>query len=452
MKFTSILRKVILEQSRFELLHDALTKPTVNKEGKKVKPKLSKEEFDTLVQADPTTRLNNVDLANASKDDMARVKAGSYVNWLIKSYLNVVPAEVEVGDREYESELKRAKELFIEDLFKVTNDLRKFDRFKGRLPQDQRDINKFTPDTLYDAVKDFSLEKTKASKEEKVAASKTYEHPGGEIVFRGPKWTVVKITDTGKLGKDAACFYGGYYLEPIKGETRWCTSSPGLDWFTRYINKGPLYVIIPNTSPDNRFGEKSGLPAKRYQFHFPDNQFMDEYDNQQDLVALLNGPMSELKNYFKPEFAKGLTTGDGQIFTVNNFSHGVIGKFISLYGLDDLMDSLPDSLVELQISDKDKKYKIKIPESIGRLKNLEMLALDGFVDKLPDSICELKKLNFLSLMDNPNLKQLPECLSNLPNLWFLNLKNSPNVQVPKFVEEKGANMGNGMWQFAQDDF
>ena len=450
MKFTTILKKVILEQSRFELLHDALTKPTVNKEGKKVKPKLSKEEFDALVEADPTTRLNNVELATATKEDMARIKAGSYVNWLIKSYLGVVPAEVEVGDRAYESELKRAKELFMEDLYKVTNDLRKFDRFKGRLPQEQRDINKFTPETLYDAVKEFSLEKTKASKEEKATASQTYEHPGGEVVVRGKDWTVVKITDKGSLGKDAACWYGGYYLEPAKGETRWCTSSPGLDWFNRYINKGPLYVVIPNKSPDDRFGEKSGLPAKRYQFHFPDNQFMDEYDRQQDLIALLNGPMKELKNYFKPEFAKGLTTGDGQIFTVNNFSSGNVGKFIALYGLDDLINSLPDTLQELSISDKDKKHNIRVPETIGRFKNLTMLALDGFVDKVPQSICQLDKLNFLSLMDNPQLKEIPECIGNLPNLWFLNLKNSPNAQVPQSIQDKGQNMGNGMYQFGMD--
>jgi len=34
---------------------------------------------------------------------------------------------------------------------------------------------------------------------------------------------------------------------------------------------------------------------------------MDKDDRQQDLVQLLNGPMKELKDFFKPEFAKGLT-------------------------------------------------------------------------------------------------------------------------------------------------
>ena len=73
-------------------------------------------------------------------------------------------------------------------------------------------LNHLTPEKLYDLVKDFSMEKTKASKEEKKIASQTYEHPGGEIVFRGPEWTIAKVEDTGQLGKDAACFYGGNQL------------------------------------------------------------------------------------------------------------------------------------------------------------------------------------------------------------------------------------------------
>ena len=87
MKFTSILKRVILEQSRFELLSDALTKPSKNKEGNKVKPRMSKEEFNQLVQADPTTRLNNVDLTAADSKELEKVKAGKYVQWLIKQYL-----------------------------------------------------------------------------------------------------------------------------------------------------------------------------------------------------------------------------------------------------------------------------------------------------------------------------------------------------------------------------
>jgi len=84
------------------------------------------------------------------------------------------------------------------------------------------------------------------------------------------------------------------------------------------------------------------LPATRYQFHFPSNQFMDAADHSIDLVQFLNGPMAELKELFKPEFAKGLTVG-GEKLVIDSFSHGAIGKFIALYGLDDLIGNIIES-------------------------------------------------------------------------------------------------------------
>ena len=87
MKFTSLLKSIIVEESRFEILMNALTKPGQDKEGKKTRPKLSKEEFIDLVLADPTTRLNNVDVENATPEELSKIKAGSYVPWLIKNYL-----------------------------------------------------------------------------------------------------------------------------------------------------------------------------------------------------------------------------------------------------------------------------------------------------------------------------------------------------------------------------
>jgi hypothetical protein len=449
MKFTSILKTVILEQSRFELLFDALTKPGKNKEGKKVKPKLTKEEFIELVNADPTTRLNNVDIDTANTEELGKVKAGKYVQWLIKSYLGVA-TEREPGTSGYEQELRNAKDLFIEDIYKVTNSLQKYEKFKGRLPEDMRDINKLTPDTLYNAVKDFSLEKTKASKEEKIEASQTFQHPGAKIVFKGPNWTVAEISDTGQLGKDAACFYGGHHLEPSKGETRWCTSSPGLNYFDRYIKDGPLYVVIPNNYT-GKMGEKSGLPSERYQFHFPSNQFMDVHDHSVSLVELLNGPMSELKNYFKPEFAKGLTVG-GEKLIIDDFKNGAIGKFIALYGVEDLIDNLPATLKQFQIMNRNQSgLLINIPDSIGRFKDLETILLENCINSLPQSICECTKLRFISLTNNSDLRNIPECIGDLPNLLFLNMKGCPNVKVPESIVTKGASdLGGGMWDLTND--
>jgi len=435
MKFTSILKKVILEDSRFELLSDALTKPFKNKDGKPVKAQLTKNEFNALVAADPTTRLNDVDLNNAKPNDLSKVKAGKYVQWLIKQYLKV-PTEIQPGENGYDRELAQVKATFIEDLYKVKEDLLKYEKFKGRLSQDMRDINKLTTDSLYDAVKDFDLTLATTTKSERKTSS---VHPGAKLAFDGPTWKVIEIENKGAIGKEAACFYGGN-----NKETRWCTSTPGTDqWFNRYIKDGSLYVVYKQNDTD--VSPETGLPKERYQFHFQSNQFMDKDDRQQDLVKLLNGPMSELKDFFKPEFAKGLTV-NGEKLVIDSFSNGVIGKFIGLYGLEDLIGSLPDTLKEFQIQNKDKNnVTIQIPNEIGRFKDLTMILFDNCIENVPESICDLPKLRFLALLNNEKLTQIPECIVNLPSLYFLNLKGSTNVQVPEVIKNRGTDMGGGMW-------
>ena len=437
MKFTSILKKVILEDSRFELLSDALTKPFKNKDGKPVKAQLTKNEFNALVATDPTTRLNDVDLNNAKPNDLSKVKAGKYVQWLIKQYLKV-PTEIQPGENGYDRELAQVKATFIEDLYKVKEDLLKYEKFKGRLSQDMRDINKLTTDSLYDAVKDFDLTLATTTKSERKTSS---VHPGAKLAFDGPTWKVIEIENKGAIGKEAACFYGGN-----NKETRWCTSTPGTDqWFNRYIKDGSLYVVYKQNDTD--VSPETGLPKERYQFHFQSNQFMDKDDRQQDLVKLLKdgGPMSELKDFFKPEFAKGLTV-NGEKLVIDSFSTGVIGKFIGLYGLEDLIGSLPDTLKEFQIQNKDKNNVIiEIPNEIGRFKDLTMILFDNCIENVPESICDLPKLRFLALLNNEKLTQIPECIVNLPSLYFLNLKGSTNVQVPEVIKNRGTDMGGGMW-------
>ncbi len=438
MKFTSLLKTIIVEQSRFEVLLNALTKPSEDRGGIKTKPRLTKREFIELVKADPTTRLNNINIDTASSEELSKVKAGKYVQWLIKSYL-MPTTERQPGDNGYEKEVKQVKETFMEDLYKVTDDLKKFDRFKSRV-KGEKDINKMTPNQLYDAVKDFDLTLATTTKAERKQAE---VHPGSKLIYDGDNWRVIEIKDKGVIGKEAACFYGGNNVE-----TRWCTSAPGLSYFERYIKDGPLYVIY--NPDDTDVSPTTGLPKNRYQFHFPSNQFMDKDDRQQDLVQLLNGPMEELKSFFKPEFAKGLTVG-GEKLVIDSFSQGAIGKFIALYGLDDLIGNLPVTLKEFQIQNRSNdKIVVTIPEEIGRFKDLHMILLDNCITSIPNSVCDLPKLRFLALINNPGLTSIPECVADLPNLYFLNLKGSNNVEVPESIKAKGTDMGGGMWDLQED--
>ena len=443
MKFTNILKNIILEDSRFTLLYDKL----VDKGGKK--PQEGKIPFDilkTIIFADPTTRAPQSLLQNIetlTPEQMEIVKVGKYSQWLLKNFLKpTFEGEVEVGSPQYKRMTKEYKDRFLEDLYKVTDDLKKFERFKGQLPQESRDIAKLTPDSLFGLVKDFKLEKTKGSKQEKEDAKLSYQYPGSTVAFRGPNWTVVKIEDQSELGKNAACFFGGYH-EADMGETRWCTSSPGLNYFDSHIKQGPLYVILPNNA--DKLGQKTGLPQERYQWHFQSNQYMDREDRRVNIIEMLQGKLSELRDFFKPEFAKGLTMQNDKRLDINNDDSSAAGKFIQIYGYKELFDTLPDDMTQIIINNqKNNNIAFDIPESIGRFDKLQTLLLGGIVKSVPDSICNLKDLLLLSLPNNPQLTTLPVCIKDLPMLGFLNI-NGSNITIPEelkdVLEQEGDSQG-----------
>jgi hypothetical protein len=336
----------------------------------------------------------------------------------------------------------------MEDLYKTTEDLRKFERAKQYLPQDQRDINKFTVETLFDTLKDFQIPEKKKAELEKKEAKKSREgfnHAGGQVLFEGPNWTLIKVADTGTIGKDAAIYYGGFH-EYDQGESRWCTSSPGLSYFNTYIKDGPLYVVFPNDDK-GQVGKKTGLPQERYQFHFPSSQFMDRHDRQINLVEYLNGPMSELKEFFKPEFAKGLVNKGGNKVEIS-YPDSSAGKFVALYGFDELFESLPDEIEHLMITNKSKNENIAldVPPSLGRFKRLKALMLQNIVKSLPDTIGELQNLNYCAFNNNSELTSLPDSLCKLKKLAFINIANTnPQLDLPQCLKERMEDEGNGFW-------
>ena len=394
------------------------------KDDKVIPAKMTLQEFDKIVLADPTTR--------RAGDEIK--KAGTYVNWLVKQFLSLVPEDEQEGTPRYKSELKRKKDLYFEDLYKTTQDLQKFDKFKQKIPEDVRDINKLSIDGLFNVVKDFDLTLATTSKAERKSMP---SHPGGDMVFDGDRWRVVKIVDKGSLGKEAACFYGGN-----NEETRWCTSAPGLNYFNSYISRGPLYVIMDKN--DATLGNKTGLPMHRYQWHFQDQQFMDIQDRQMDWIGFLNDEGAEMKQFFKPEIMKNLSGPTGNSVVVE-YPRDATSKYIALYGFDEFFESLPKTLQRFDFTssgnnrygEKSSEVNLELPEKIGDYDNLEVLHLDGVVNKLPNTIGKLKKLQFLSLPNNKNLQELPESIADLPSLMVLNLKNSnPNIKIPKRVQDK----------------
>ena len=173
---------------------------------------------------------------------------------------------------------------------------------------------------------------------------------------------------------------------------------------------------------------------------------MDRDDRQQDLVQLLMGKLVETKEYFKPEFAKGLTSQNGTKVEIS-YPDSSAGKFVALYGFDELFDNLPDNIEHLLIQNKGKEnIALDVPETIGRFQNLEAILFKNLVKSIPDSICRCTKLNLLSLPDNPSLQSIPECIKDLENLAFINLSGgNSNIHIPELLMNNLEDQGDGFY-------
>jgi hypothetical protein len=449
MKITSLLSNLITENARLQLLFDKFVKPNPKMKSEPGRPAKGIMDFDTLkniIFGDPDTKVpNGFNKEGATFEEMSKVKVGKYVQWMLKNFVQP-KLEYEVGTPEYKRAAQEYRRLFIEDMDKMNVDLLKFERFKGKLPEDQRDINKLTPAELSLAVDEFKLTKdSKSSKEERITKENPYQYPGSNIEIVTPNWTIVKISENTQEGKNAGAYFGGYYdTRDEFDETNWCTSKLDGSYFEHYIKDGPYYVVLPNT--DTEFGKKTGLPKNRYQFHFPSNQYMNRRDRGINLVEFLNGEGSDLKEYFKPQFAKGLVGTGGDIVEIN-YPDSASGKFIALYGFDELFESLPDTITKLLINNKSQeRIALEVPTSIGRFTNLEALMLQNIAKTLPDTVCQLKKLNFLALPGNKDLQSLPECIKELPELAFINLKEvNPNINIPQGLKDRLEDEGMGFY-------
>lgn len=458
MKITSLLSNLILEASRFQVLYDKLVNPKPKAgtaPGEKKKGVIDFETLKNIIFSDPDTKApEGFDKENATPEQMEKdVKAGKYTEWLVKNFINPKDSDFEFeGDRdtknpEYVRARKEYARLFLEDLFKQTERLQFYERVKQYLPQEQRDINKLSIKDLFNIFSNFQLPEKKRKDAEKKLAKKSREgfsHAGGEIIYEGSKWTLIKIEDKGTIGKDAAIYYGGY-KDHRNGESDWCTSSPGLNWFDNYIKDGPLYVVFPNED-NGQVGGRTGLPKERYQFHFPSSQFMDRDDHQIELVDYLKpgGKMEELRDFFKSEFAKGLSTQGGTKLEII-YPQGSASKYVAIYGYEELFNNLPETLTSLLVkNNSNTSFEHPIPESIGRLKNLETLMMQNCVSSVPESITKCTNLNFISFPNNPNLKTIPEGLKDLPNLSFINVKGCD----PKLVS--GENIAPALREMLMD--
>jgi hypothetical protein len=450
MKITKVLSNLITEDARFQILYKKYVLPS----GDRKKGILPFEIVRDIVFADPTTRPVDYDVASASVEDMTsdNIKVGKYVQWMLKRFVtpqltNEDGEPIEQGTEEYKRDAVEYRRHFMEDLPQFKELLTKYERFKGSLVDASKknidNVKSFTELAQLDVkygdttVELGAYRGKKVKKDAGTTVNKNFDIPGAEILKVGSEYTLIRISDKGTLGSKAASYFGGYSGGIDRGETNWCTAAEGSSHSQTYRNQGPLYIFIANDDK-GQVGEVTGLPTERYQIHFPTDQFKSRNQYSRDgnipIVEWLNGKWSEFKEILKPEFAKGFVKPNTENVEIK-YPGTATGKFVALYGFEELFEVLPESITRLNIiNTSNERIILTIPDSITRFKALKAVLFENVIDKVPDAICQMQSLMILAVPNNPELKSLPDCIMNIPRLTFVNVNRSPNVKVPQALE------------------
>lgn len=159
-------------------------------------------------------------------------------------------------------DLLMKRNIRLEDLPRVTDNLAKFSKVKDRLPIEQRDIQRFkTIAALGDALAP-PVAKTSGD------VNREYEqemYQQAEVLLNNNTYRIV-VPKT----KEASCFFGR--------NTEWCTAAKENNRFDNYSKEGPLYIVLDKKNNN------------RWQFFFDgdDPQFMDERDERINIDVFAN--------------------------------------------------------------------------------------------------------------------------------------------------------------------
>ena len=416
--FREILTNLIIEDSRYDILMKKYTEP--KKKGKKAA--MDKDHLIDLMTADPTTKGD----FEGDRDTRDVTKVGAYTNWLVKQWMGLpqeADKEYAYGSPDWGVALERLQNLFMEDLYKTTEDLEKFHHLKKtKKYKGQKDIGQIKSVVdLYDNVKDY-----KVSKDELTKTKAERLRDDVEKVYEDDKWRILI-----PKSKEASCHYGG-------GDTRWCTASKSSNYYDHYSKQGPLYMMMYKEDAG-----KSPSENRSHQFHFESNSFYNAEDRGIDLGPFF-ATYPELKPFFKDKFSSYLKKDFGKQVQLR-YPNDTMSKYIAIYGFDEFFEALPDTLERLDIEISNSRNRtddntpaFRLPDDIVRFKQLEMLHIEGMLSELPDELGQLENLQFISIPNNPNLVHIPESLADLPSLEVLNIKNNNKMVIPHKIMERAA--------------
>lgn len=331
---------------KFGLIFDSiLLEMTGDEIHGKYYSKLSRDIFNRVVLSDPQTKYQ----------DKRIIRVGRYSKLLLNMFLN--------GNLKLE-DLPNAKEY----LTYV---------YKHNIPLDAKNINSL-PD-IFNKIEKYKIYDTKELGDIFGALNeKEYD-----IKLNGKSWLIVV-----PLSERSSCYLG------VNAE--WCTtwgkhsmnpSNRGRsNHFSSYNSQGPLYIII---NKDN--------PNEKYQFHFPNKEFMNHRNSAFDHSDLLNNN-PEIMNYFFPSLFGGESDFDKEMEYIELLDNEVRNKFLRA-GINSSGNPLVNALLnqdkntinELIVDEEYLSHRFSGGDINNHYLDVEVDGVEGIIDDIRSLIDEYER-------------------------------------------------------------
>jgi Leucine-rich repeat (LRR) protein len=229
---------------------------------------------------------------------------------------------------------------------------------------------------------------------------------------------------------DASTVFGDF--------SSWCTARVGNSNFSTYTNqlkpngkKSDIYIII-----DNKFF--TGESKEIYQIHFESEQIRDRSNYEvnnifEDIINESEG----LANFFYEELMAMAKDCKGGLD--NNLYLDYLIRFGFCESLFELMDENTPTIMI-------RKREIPRLSDLSRFKMLDQLVIaDAKLVEIHPSIGKLTNLEMLALPNN-HLKTLPKELGSLKKLGFLNILGNKIISIPNELKYLDRTNGGSLWR------
>jgi hypothetical protein len=156
--------------------------------------------------------------------------------------------------------------------------------------------------------------------------------------------------------------------------------------------------------------------------------------NENDMEIILSKEMRPYYKSLKEKFSNELNNQFGDIIQIK-YPSDTSAKYIRMFGMNELLDSIPDTTILFEVDNtSNDKVIFDIPDSIGKLTNLQTLVFNNCINKLPETVGNLTNLQFLTLTNNEELTTFPNSVVDLRCLLFISVENSP-IDIETLPEE-----------------